>query len=219
MTKINHAVICAAGLGSRLGKNMPKTLVNITEDKKIIDFQLEMVEDIELVSYVIGYQYEKILEYVKDKRDDLRIIHNYGYEHNSTSYSIYLATKDIDEPYISIDGDLLINKKEFKNFYKKFKGKTILGITPSKTEDGVYVTLNGNREITSFQKKQKTPYEWANIACITKPIVLDKDEHFVYTQFEKHLPLQSYTIKHLYEVDTPRDLEFALQNLDKYKTD
>ena len=118
MTKINHAVICAAGLGSRLGKNMPKTLVNITEDKKIIDFQLEMVEDIELVSYVIGYQYEKILEYVKDKRDDLRIIHNYGYEHNSTSYSIYLATKDIDEPYISIDGDLLINEKEFKNFYK-----------------------------------------------------------------------------------------------------
>ena len=39
MTKINHAVICAAGLGFRLGKNMPKTLVNITEDKKIIDFE------------------------------------------------------------------------------------------------------------------------------------------------------------------------------------
>ena len=48
MMKIKHAVICAAGLGSRLGKNMPKTLVNITEDKKIIDHQLELVEEIEL---------------------------------------------------------------------------------------------------------------------------------------------------------------------------
>ena len=215
MTRINHAVICAAGLGHRLGKNMPKTLVNITEDKKIIDYQLEMVEDIELVSYVIGYQYAKIVEYVKGKREDLRIIHNSGYEYNSTSYSIYLATKDIDEPYISIDGDLLINKKEFKEFYKSFKGKTILGITPSKTEDGVYVILNKNREIISFQRAPETPYEWANIACISKPIVLDKDEPFVYTQFETHLPLQSHTIEHLYEVDTPRDLKFALQNLDK----
>lgn len=215
MTKINHAVICAAGLGYRLGKNMPKTLVDITEDKKIIDYQLEIVEDIDLVSYVIGYQYEKILEYVKEKREDLRIIHNPGYKYNSTSYSIYLATKDIDEPYISIDGDLLINKKEFKEFYRSFNGKTILGITPSKTEDGVYVTLNENREIVNFQRTLKTSYEWANIACISKPIVLDKDGPFVYTQFEKHLPLQSHTIEHLYEVDTPGDLKFALQNLDK----
>ena len=37
----------------------------------------------------------KVVEYVKDKREDLRIIHNPGYEHNSTCYSIYLATKDI----------------------------------------------------------------------------------------------------------------------------
>lgn len=215
MSKINHAVICAAGLGSRLGKNMPKTLVDLTEDKKIIDYQLEMVEDVDLVSYVIGYQCQKVVDYVKNKREDLRIIHNPGYEHNSTSYSIYLATKDIDEPYISIDGDLLINKKEFKDFYNSFKGKTILGITPAKTEDGVYAILNDKEEIISFQRNPKTPHEWANIACINKPVILNKDEPFVYTQFEKHLPLKSYNIEHLYEVDTPRDLEFALKNLDK----
>lgn len=215
MAKINHAVICAAGLGSRLGKNMPKTLVNITDDKKIIDFQLEMVEDFEIVSYVIGYQCEKVLEYVKDKREDLRIIHNPGYEHNSTSYSLYLATKDIDEPYVSIDGDLLINKFEFKDFVNSFNGETVLGITPAKTEDGVYAILNDNQEIISFQRNPKTPYEWANIACIEKPVVLDKDEPYVYPQFEKHLPLKSFSIEHLYEVDTPGDLEFALKNLDK----
>lgn len=215
MTKINHAVICAAGLGSRLGKNMPKTLVNVTKDKKIIDYQLEMVEDIELVSYVIGYKCEKVVEYVKDKREDLRIIHNQGYEHNSTSYSIYLATKDIDEPYVSIDGDLLINKEEFKSFYKSFNGETILGITPAKTEDGVYAILNDKQEIISFQRQPKTPHEWANIACIEKPIVLDKDAPYVYPQFEKHLPLKSYTINNLFEVDTPGDYEFALKNLDK----
>ena len=85
--KIKHAVICAAGLGSRLGKNMPKTLVNITEDKRIIDHQLELVKDFEIVSLVVGYKCE-------------------GFKNNSTAFSIDLATKDFDEPYVSIDGDL-----------------------------------------------------------------------------------------------------------------
>ena len=215
MMKIKHAVICAAGLGSRLGKNMPKTLVNITEDKKIIDHQLELVEEIELVSLVVGYKCDKVVEYVKDKRDDLRIIHNPGFENNSTAFSIDLATKDIDEPYISIDGDLLINKEEFNNFVKSFAGETILGITPAKTEDGVYVNLNENQEVISFQRQPKTNYEWANIACINKPVILDKDEDYVYPQFIKHLPLKSFIIENLYEVDTPGDYEVALANLDK----
>lgn len=214
MSKIKHAVICAAGLGSRLGKNMPKTLIDITEDKKVIDYQLEMVEDIEMVSYVIGYKYEKVLEYVKGKREDLRIIRNVGFENNSTCYSMYLATKDIDEPFVSIDGDLLINKNEFKNFVNSFKHETVLGITPAKTEDGVYAILNDKQEIISFQRTPKTPYEWANIACINKPVIIDKDEPYVYPQFEKHLPLKSFNVEHLYEIDTPGDLNFALQNLD-----
>ena len=196
--KIKHAVICAAGLGSRLGKNMPKTLVNITEDKRIIDHQLELVKDFEIVSLVVGYKCEDVVDYVKDKREDLRIVHNPGFKNNSTAFSIDLATKDFDEPYVSIDGDLLINKKEFDNFVNSYDGKTLLGITPAKTEDGVYVNLNENQEVISFQRQPKTDFEWANIACINKPVVLDKDSDFVYPQFEKYLPLESFVIKNLF---------------------
>ena len=213
--KIKHAVICAAGLGSRLGKNMPKTLVNITEDKRIIDHQLELVKDFEIVSLVVGYKCEDVVDYVKDKREDLRIVHNPGFKNNSTAFSIDLATKDFDEPYISIDGDLLINKKEFDNFVNSYDGKTLLGITPAKTEDGVYVNLNENQEVISFQRQPKTDFEWANIACINKPVIMDKNEDYVYPQFIKHLPLKAFIIEHLYEVDTPGDYEVALANLDK----
>ena len=199
--KIKHAVICAAGLGSRLGKNMPKTLVNITEDKRIIDHQLELVEDFELVSIVVGYKCKDVVDYVKDKREDIRIIHNPGFENNSTAFSI--------------DGDLLINKKEFDNFVNSYDGKTLLGITPAKTEDGVYVNLNENQEVISFQRQPKTDFEWANIACINKPVIMDKNEDYVYPQFIKHLPLKAFIIEHLYEVDTPGDYEVALANLDK----
>ncbi len=213
--KIKHAVICAAGLGSRLGKNMPKTLVNITEDKRIIDHQLELVKDFEIVSLVVGYKCEDVVDYVKDKREDLRIVHNPGFKNNSTAFSIDLATKDFDEPYVSIDGDLLINKKEFDNFVNSYDGKTLLGITPAKTEDGVYVNLNENQEVISFQRQPKTDFEWANIACINKPVIMDKNEDYVYPQFIKHLPLKAFIIEHLYEVDTPGDYEVALANLDK----
>lgn len=214
--KINHAVICAAGLGSRLGKNIPKTLVDITDNKKIIDYQLEMVEDIKLVSLVVGYKCNEVVEYVKDKRDDLRIIHNPGFRNNQTSFSIDLAVKDVPGPYISIDGDLLINKEEFLNFVNSFNGDTLLGITPTKTEDGVYVNLNESNEVISFQRFPKTNFEWANIACINEPIVLNKDADFVYPQFEKHLPLKSFVIDNLFEVDTPNDLKLALSNLNKF---
>ena len=213
--KIKHAVICAAGLGSRLGKNMPKTLVNITEDKRIIDHQLELVKDFEIVSLVVGYKCEDVVDYVKDKREDLRIVHNPGFKNNSTAFSIDLATKDFDEPYVSIDGDLLINKKEFDNFVNSYDGKTLLGITPAKTEVGVYVNLNENQEVISFQRQPKTDFEWANIACINKPVIMDKNEDYVYPQFIKHLPLKAFIIEHLYEVDTPGDYEVALANLDK----
>ena len=216
MTKINHAVICAAGTGSRLGKNIPKTLVNITDNKKIIDYQLELVENIDCVSLVVGFKCEKVIEYVKDKRNDLRIIHNPGFENNSTAYSIYLATKDMDEPYLTIDGDLLINKIEFENFVKSFNGKTLLGITPSKTEEGVYVNLNEKHEIISFQRQPKTYFEWANIACINKPVIIDKNKKYVYPQFNEFLPLKSFVIENLFEVDTPADLNQALSNIDKF---
>ena len=192
--KIKHAVICAAGLGSRLGKNMPKTLVNITEDKRIIDHQLELVKDFEIVSLVVGYKCEDVVDYVKDKREDLRIVHNPGFKNNSTAFSIDLATKDFDEPYVSIDGDLLINKKEFDNFVNSYDGETLLGITPAKTEDGVYVNLNENQEVISFQRQPKTDFEWANIACINKPVIMDKNEDYVYPQFIKHLPLKAFII-------------------------
>ena len=181
MEKINHAVICVAGLGSRLGMNMPKALVDITEGKKIIDFQLDLVEDMEIVSF-----------------------------------SIDLAIKDVPGPYVTIDGDLLINKEEFLEFVNSFNGNTLIGITPTKTEDGVYVNLNENNEVISFQRFPKTDFEWANIACINKPVVLDKDSDFVYPQFEKYLPLESFVIKNLFEVDTPNDLKLALSNLDKF---
>ena len=216
MVKINHAVICAAGLGSRLGKNLPKALVDITENKKINDYQLNLVEDIDLVSIVVGYKCEKVVEYIKDKREDLRIIHNPGFRDNSTSFSIHLATKDVPGPYVSLDGDLLINKDEFINFINSFKGNTLIGITPKKTEDGVYVNLNENNEVISFQRNPMTDFEWANIACIAEPIVLDKDADYVYPQFEDHLPLKSFVIENLYEVDTPNDLKLALSNIDKY---
>lgn len=215
MTKINHAVICVAGIGSRLGKKMPKALVDIRKDKKIIDYQLDLVEDINLVSLVVGYKCDDVLDYVRDKREDLRIVYNRDFKNNSTAFSINLAIKDFDEPYISMDGDLLINKNEFDNFINSFKGETLLGITPSKTEDGVYVNLNNNQEVISFQRQPKTQFEWANIACINT-IPIEKNNEYVYTQFKEYLPLKSFIFENLFEIDTPNDLKFALDNIDKF---
>lgn len=215
MSKINYAIIPAAGLGSRLGKNIPKALVNITEDKKIIDYQMEFVKDIKNVRLVAGYQYEKVVEYIKEKDYDIEVFHNSGYKNNTLCHSIYLATEDLDEPYVTFDSDLLVNRDEFNNLIKSFNDEPLIGITPTKTEYPFYVNLNENREIVSFQRSPQTDYEWATIACLCDPVKIEKDGQWVYAHLEPFLPLKSYTIENCYEVDTPQDLKLALSNLDK----
>lgn len=192
MSKINYVVIPAAGLGSRLGKNMPKILINLTEDKKVIDYQMEFVKDIKNVRLVAGYQYEKVVEYVKEKDYDVEIIHNPGFRYNTLCYSMYLATKDLDEPYVAFDGDTLVNKNEFNNLIKTFDDEPLIGVTPTKTENPFYVDINEKGEVLSFQRSPKTNYEWANIACFCDPIKINKDGKWVYSNFEPFLPLKSF---------------------------
>ena len=46
MSPIKHAIVSAAGIGSRLGLNTPKCLVRVG-GLRIIDYQLELLRDVE----------------------------------------------------------------------------------------------------------------------------------------------------------------------------
>ena len=186
MSIIKHAVISAAGMGTRLGINMPKCLLQFS-GVSIIKHQLELLKDIEDIRVVVGFMEEDVINVVKSVRNDAVFVRNPHYQDTSNTYSISLATKGITKPHILLDGDLLINKKSFKDF--------------------VYTELNKNNEVIKFDRKIKSQHEWSGICCLSD-IKVSKKDPYLFQILEKHLPLPAKYIE-CSEIDTADDLKRA----------
>lgn len=210
--KIKHAVIAAAGIGSRLSMGLPKCLVEV-EGRKIIDYQLALLNDIEDVRIVVGYKAEEVIKYVKNIRNDIKFIINSDYESTNTLQSLFMGCKDISDFCIILDGDIIFNKVSFNEFifnYMNGKEENVIGISEVNTEDAVFVEVEerkGQKYIISFDRNHKTNYEWANIAIIHTSL-LEYKPTYVFEQLQNYLPLRSNIIDRL-EIDTHTDLEYA----------
>ena len=207
MSTIKHAVISAAGMGARLGLNMPKCLLKFS-GTTIIQHQLELLKDIEDVRIVVGFMEMDVIKVVKSIRSDVVFVRNPHYQDTSNTYSISLATKGLKNPHILVDGDLLINKKSFLEFIDSFDGKnSLVGVTNSSTDDAVYVEIDDKDKVINFNRNVKSKYEWSGIACLNN-IIVDKEDPYLYQVLEKHLPLKAKYIE-CSEIDTADDLNRA----------
>ncbi|MDA9896976.1 NTP transferase domain-containing protein [Pelagibacterales bacterium] len=208
MQAIKHAVISAAGIGSRLELNKPKCLVDFGE-KKLIDYILDLLRDVEDVRVVVGFMEEDVIKYIRNIRDDVLFVRNNNYINTTNAHSVFLGTKGLIEPYLIIDGDLIINPSSFKSFIKKCKNQTLIGITKKKTEEAVSVKIKSNKITEFINNKSNMEYEWSGIAYL-KDIKINSNGGFVFKELEKHLPLQSFIID-CFEIDTPEDLKNATE--------
>ena len=207
MSIIKHAIISAAGMGTRLGLNIPKCLLEF-DGVTIIQHQLELLKDIEDVRVVVGFMEEEVIEIAKTYRNDIIFVRNPNFQTTSNTHSISLATKGLKDSCILLDGDLLINKNSFHEFINKFDGKSsLIGITESKTDNAVYVELNEKDEVKKFSREVKTNNEWSGIVCLND--IQITDEHpYLYQILENFLPLKAKNIM-CSEIDTADDLKRA----------
>lgn len=209
--KIKNAVICAAGLGSRLGLDLPKCLVDIG-DHKLIYYLLELLEDVENVRIVVGFKEEQVMKYVKNIRKDVVFVRNPEYMRTSNAYSLYLGTHDLKDSYLTIDGDMIIEKKSFQSFVDACQpNQNLLGIAKAKTEDAVFVETNDNQEVVAFSRKRIGDNEWAGIAHFTS-VKIRKEGNYIFEELLPHLPLKAQVIE-CFEIDTPDDLEKAYKEI------
>jgi len=213
MLPVKHVVISAAGIGSRLELNMPKCLVDIG-GKKIIDYQLHLLRNIPNIRIVVGFMEDEVINYIRKIRKDVIFVRNPDYRTTSNSYSLHLATADLKEPFLSIDGDLIIDPCSFDSFLRKCgQDKSIVGITKVKTEEAVFAHLDDTK-IAKFSFTEPAEYEWAGIAYLHN-IKIQKNTGFVFKEIEKYLPLEAKEI-YCHEVDTPEDLRNAIGALSQY---
>jgi len=213
MRPVRYAVISCAGMGSRLELNMPKCLVEV-HGKRVIDYLLDLLKDIPHVRIVVGFMEHELIDYVKRIRKDVVFVRNPEFQTTSNAYSLWLGTRDLKEPFVAIDGDMLIDPASFRQFLAAIDGKeSLIGIAESKTEEAVFVELDGTKEprITAFRRDPRTAHEWCGIAYFHGITMPDSRKGFVYSVLEKHVPLKAQVID-CYEIDTPSDLDYALKH-------
>lgn len=205
--KINNAVICAAGLGSRLELDMPKCLVEVG-GRKIISYLLEVLKDVPNIRVVVGFKEQDVIDTVRKIRKDVVFVRNPDYMNTSNSYSLYLGSKDFDEPFLNIDGDMLIKRSEFAKFCKEIEeGKDLIAVSHAYTEDAVFAKLNEQSEVIEFSRNKISNLEWTGIAYFAT-IRIRKEGKYVYQELESKLPIKACEIE-CFEVDTPSDLEYV----------
>lgn len=209
--KVKNAVICAAGLGSRLGLDTPKCLVKLGKHR-LIYYLLDILKDVENVRIVVGFKEEEVIEYVKNIREDVVFVRNPDYSSTTNSYSLHLGSHDLQEPFVTIDGDMIIDHKNFKIFVDAIDvNEDLIAITESKTEDAVFVKIDNNNLLTQFSREPISKFEWSGIAYFAN-FKVSKDGKYVYQEIEPHLPMKSVLID-CWEIDTPGDLDLVMNEV------
>ena len=217
-----HAIILAAGRGSRLGRDIPKAALEIAKDTTILDTQLRnlaTISSVEEVSVVVGFRSKLITQ----KYFDLSFIYNDHYEGTNTAASLLLALEKTNEDDILwLNGDVvfdgnilrLIQKNSDHNLifvkrgycgaeeikYSVDRGGAILKISKN--------VCNGLGEAVgiNFIKKQDLP---TFIACLTECTPADFFERAVELAIERGVSFLPVDIGDDFctEIDFEEDLQ------------
>jgi len=205
MESKKNVVICAAGIGSRLGINKPKCLLEI-DGYPIVYRQLDILEEFKRIIIVVGFQYQKVIDTVLKKRSDVIFVINNNYLHTNTLYSLRMGASKLNEPFISLDGDLLVTKSALKRMLKS--PCPTIGIKKTYSEEPVCVTIktiNNKKMVTNFSRNVMD-YEWTGLAKIHPDHLKTKNDYkYIYEALKNFLPINCVEVD-CCEIDTKQDL-------------
>jgi choline kinase len=172
--QIRTALLLAAGTGSRLAPltdKMPKCLVSVNE----ISILERLVDALHLYNFkrlviVLGHEAHAIRDFLKTRAGDMEItyITSPVYKTTNNIYSLWLARKEINEPFLLIESDLVFDPVMLKDMLQPDR------IAISKLQswmNGTTVTINSHQTVKAFQKNVQKPddkhYKTVNIYSLS----------------------------------------------------
>jgi choline kinase len=205
MSPAKSVVISCAGIGSRLGLGQTKALINIG-GKSLIRLQLELLEDVEDIRVVVGYQAKDIIKEVLKIRKDVIFVYNHNYFDTKTGASFYLGSKHANEYVIAWDGDLLVHPDDVKKCLET--AGEYVGYSSINSTEAIFVKTNEAGDVLSFSRDYGD-YEWTGPACMKKEKVKWTSAN-VFNQLEEYLPMQGLKIR-AQDLDTYEDYQKAIE--------
>lgn len=187
--QVHTALLLAAGTGSRLAPltdTTPKCLVPVNE----ISILERLVDALRLHNFkrlviVVGHQADSIRDFLGTRAGGMEItyITSPVYKTTNNIYSLWLARKEIDEPFLLIESDLVFDPEMLTDMLQPDR------IAVSKLQpwmNGTTVTINRYQKIKAFQKDIQKPddnhYKTVNIyslSALTWQLVCKRLDHHI----------------------------------------
>ena len=160
-----QAIILAAGMGKRLGEytqNNTKCMVEVN-GVKLIDrvFKQLATLPISRVVMVIGYEGEKLRNYLGDEKEGLRIdyVENSVYNKTNNIYSLWLAKQQLQEDdTLLIESDLIFDDQMLPLICNHPEPNLALVAKYEPWMDGTMVLIDDDRNIVNFVSKAAFDY-------------------------------------------------------------
>lgn len=159
---VRTALLLAAGTGSRLSPltdSTPKCLVTVN-DISILERLISSLQDhnFNRLVIVIGHQGECIRDYLGTRKRgmDITYITSPLYKTTNNIYSLWLARKVIDEPFLLVESDLVFDTEMLTDMLPPDR------IAVAKIEpwmNGTTVTVNEHMEVDAFHSDSVAPAE------------------------------------------------------------
>lgn len=164
-----QALILAAGMGKRLGeytKNNTKCMVPVN-GTPLIDRVLKQLSMLSLtrVVIVVGYEGEKLMEYIGNDKDGLKIeyVNNPVYDKTNNIYSLALAKQKLmEDDTLLIESDLIFDDGMFKLLLDNPNPNLALVAKYESWMDGTMVCIDKDCNIVNFVPKDAFRYEDAH---------------------------------------------------------
>lgn len=200
-------IICCAGMGTRLGIGTTKALIDI-DGKPLIIRLLEKLDQYDDIRIVVGFNYESVIKTVRSYRKDIMFVFNYDYKTTGTIESLRRALKCARDVVITLDGDIILNEKDFYKFLQY--EKECVAIAKNVSNEPIYADVNKGKVTHLGKCKSVDNFQWSGIAKIERDKLLEfEDEYHEYDLLNRFMPLDA-CIVNLKEVNTQEDYENAL---------
>jgi choline kinase len=194
-------VISAAGVGSRMGLDIPKSLIQI-RGCSLIERQLGLLDKLVELIVVVGFRAEQVAREVWGTRPDAIIVLNHRYQTTGTASSLSLGAKVSSERLVGLDGDVLLSKASIDGFLNSHEN--LLGIMPLSSNNPHKVKIEKGF-VTEFDTPEVSEWEWTGPINITKFECQDIGDRHVYQGVVNLLPMKAMKVDGI-ELDYQDDI-------------
>jgi len=145
------AVILAAGVGSRLGGTLPKSLIQIRENTTILSNQVNMLRELGIreIIVIVGFKKEVVMEYYPD----LVYVYNPRFHITNTAYSLKLALERITpDDVLWTNGDVVFEESIARKMFEA-EGNAVAVVRKTCGEEEVKYTVTPDGMIGGISKE------------------------------------------------------------------